>query len=141
MKMLYDKINKNLTQARKARDQFSVTLLSTVKGELGRISDGKPEKLTDDQIIKKIRTIVEGIELSGEQSGTINQRELDILDFYLPQMLSEEQVKTFVENMIKDTGAETLKDIGTVMQALKPHAAIMDMKIASIHAKLLLGAS
>ena len=142
MNELYDTINKNLTTARKAKDKFKVTLLSTLKGELGRISDGKPETLIEDRVIKRIRNMVEGVEEIlqhnfGDSSEMIKER--DILNSYLPKMLSEFDIICLVEEAIVESGAEGLKDMGKVMGALKKHAAVMDMKIASEHVKRFLG--
>ena len=44
--------------------------------------------------------------------------ELKILETYLPQMMSEDQVKVFVLEAIKETGATDAKDMGKVMKAV-----------------------
>ena len=48
------------------------------------------------------------------------ERELQILKNYLPQQLSEEEIKALVEEAIKQTGASSISDIGKVMGYLSP---------------------
>ena len=58
--------------------------------------------------------------------------EAEILKAYLPEKLSEEEVRLMISNIIDETGANTLKDMGAVMAKLKEHAdGKIDMKSAS----------
>lgn len=129
---MYNKINQDLMTARKAKDKMAVTFLSTLKGEIGRLCDGKPETLTDDQVIKVIRKMADNLkEVIAVKSDEQAVAELKILEAYLPQMMDESQIRAIVENEIRTVGAESMKDMGKVMGKLKVHAATMDMKIAS----------
>ncbi|MEK7502768.1 MAG: GatB/YqeY domain-containing protein [Patescibacteria group bacterium] len=47
-------------------------------------------------------------------------RELEILKNYLPQQMSEDEIKKLVEDAISQTGAKSIQDIGKVMGALMP---------------------
>ena len=58
--------------------------------------------------------------------------EAEILKAYLPEKLSEEEVRLMIANIIDETGANTLKDMGAVMANLKEQAdGKIDMKSAS----------
>ncbi len=58
--------------------------------------------------------------------------EAEILKTYLPEKLSEEEVRLMISNIINETGANTLKDMGTVMAKLKEQAdGKINMKTAS----------
>lgn len=48
------------------------------------------------------------------------KRELEILQTYLPAQMSDEEVKTIVEQTISETSASTIQDMGKVMGALNP---------------------
>ena len=48
------------------------------------------------------------------------ERELEILKTYLPEQLSEEEIKVLVDEAIKSTGASTMQDMGKVMGYLSP---------------------
>ena len=59
------------------------------------------------------------------------QAELDIVEEYLPSMMSEEEVNTVVESIIQETGATTMADFGKVMpQVMKKGAGKIDGSIA-----------
>ena len=58
--------------------------------------------------------------------------ELSILSTYLPQMFTEKDIKILIENIIKETGAESLSDIGKVMPiVIKRGAGKIDGRIAN----------
>ena len=58
--------------------------------------------------------------------------EAEILKTYLPEKLSEEEVRLIISTIINETGANTLKDMGTVMAKLKEQAdGKINMKTAS----------
>ena len=58
--------------------------------------------------------------------------EAEILKAYLPEKLSEEETRLMIANIIDETGANTLKDMGAVMAKLKEQAdGKIDMKSAS----------
>ena len=58
--------------------------------------------------------------------------EAEILKTYLPEKLSEEEVRLMISNIINETGANALKDMGTVMAKLKEQAdGKINMKTAS----------
>ena len=58
--------------------------------------------------------------------------EAEILRAYLPEKLDAEEVRKIISDIINETGAESLKDIGTVMAKLKQQAdGKIDMKLAS----------
>lgn len=49
----------------------------------------------------------------------IEEYELDIITTYLPEQLSDDEIKTLIDNAISKTGAESIKDMGKVMGLLK----------------------
>jgi uncharacterized protein YqeY len=61
------------------------------------------------------------------------QAELDIVERYLPSMMSEEEVNIVVESIIQETGATTMADFGKVMpQVMKKGAGKIDGSIAQL---------
>lgn len=58
--------------------------------------------------------------------------ELAVIEEFLPKMMSEEETKAAIEAIKAETGATGMKDMGTVMSALKAkHGAVLDGKLAS----------
>lgn len=88
----------------------------------------KKSELTDDEIISvlssEIKKRKDAIILyeKGERRELADKekREIDVLKKYLPEQLSEEELKKIIEDSIKNTGAQTIKDMGEVMADLAP---------------------
>jgi len=88
----------------------------------------KESQLTDEEIsqvvsseVKKRKEAIEEFG-KGERADLVEKekKELEILKKYLPEQLSEEEIKKIATKVIKETGAEEPKDIGKVMGNLMP---------------------
>ena len=67
-----------------------------------------------------------------EELAAAEAAELAVIEEFLPQMMSEAETMAAIEAIKTETGASTLKDMGTVMGALKAkHGAVLDGKLAS----------
>ncbi|MDP5103144.1 MAG: GatB/YqeY domain-containing protein [Erythrobacter sp.] len=67
-----------------------------------------------------------------EELAAVERAELSIIEEFLPQMLSEAETMAAIEAIKAETGASTIKDMGTVMAELKArHGAVLDGKLAS----------
>ncbi|MFH1401961.1 MAG: GatB/YqeY domain-containing protein [Parcubacteria group bacterium] len=83
----------------------------------------KEAELADKEIfdvisseIKKRREAIEGFEKGGRKESADKERqELAILQKYLPEQMSEEEIRKIAEEAIKKTGAKEIKDMGKVM--------------------------
>ena len=131
--MLIDQLKADMLAARKASDKARLTLLSTVVGELtanATVVNGE-KTVTDEAAIATLRKFVKNL----EEMVKINpsaQFEIDVLSAYLPQMLSEDEIRSIVQNLINNGAA----NMGQVMAALKAnHAGLYDGKMASTIAK------
>ncbi|MFH1657206.1 MAG: GatB/YqeY domain-containing protein [bacterium] len=86
----------------------------------------KESQLTEEEIMeaisyeaKKRKEAIVGFEKGGRTaSAEKEKKELEILQKYLPEQLSEEEIKKIVAETIKAVGAETVRDIGKVMKEL-----------------------
>jgi len=85
-------------------------------------------KLTNEEIldvvnleVKKRREAVEGFEKGGRmESAEKEKEEMEILKKYLPEQISEKEIKNLVAKAIESVGAKEIKDIGKVMAELMP---------------------
>lgn len=125
--MLLEKINKDYIEAKKSRDTLRESVLNLLRSnikykEIDAKSKGKT--LEDNDIIDIIRQEIkkrrESIELY-KQGGRLElvekeSEELKILQEYLPQELSEEEIRAIVNRIIESIGASSLKDLGNVMK-------------------------
>jgi len=118
--------------------QLSAAVLNKEKEKRYKISKEKPElsgeelekesQLMDEEIIEVIvfeaKKRKESIELfekgKREDLAKKEKQELEILQKYLPEQLSEEDLKKLAEEAVKKVGAKEMKDMGKVMQELMP---------------------
>jgi uncharacterized protein len=149
--VLRDEINTALKDAMKARDERRVSTLRLVNAALKNADleaqgQGKPA-LSDDDVLgllqKQIKQRQESIEIydqAGRKELADQERgEIEIIRAYLPQQMSEAEAKAAIAEVIKVTGAQSIKDMGKVMAALKQgYAGRMDFGKASGWVKVLL---
>ena len=129
--MLRDDINNALKDAMKARDERRVSTLRLVNSTLKNADieargQGKPP-LGDDEVLSVLQKMIkqrqESITLY-EQGGRneLAQQERDeitIISGYLPQQLSDDELRAAIAQSITETGAASMKDMGKVIGALK----------------------
>jgi uncharacterized protein len=151
--VLRDRINDALKDAMKAKDQRRVSTLRLVNAALKNADieargQGK-EALVDEAILallqKMIKQRQESIELyekGGRPELAQQEREeVAIISAYLPQQMSEDEVKAAIESAINHTGAAGMKDMGKVIGALRAkYAGRMDFGKVSGMVKAMLAA-
>jgi hypothetical protein len=142
---MQDKIRQELTVAMKARDAVRVsTLRGLVAAFINELvaKNRKPEdKLTDDEAIavikrgvKQRKDSIEQFEKGGRQDLVDKETaELKILETYLPQMMSKEDIEKTVRAMLEKMGpvdkAKSGQFVGAVMKELKGKADGGDVKV------------
>lgn len=123
--MLEDRIYKDYVAALKAKDKEKSQFLSFLRSELkNRAIELKEEKLKDCDalaVLKKQKKRLEDSKESAVSSGRQElidnaQAEIDLIESYLPKPLSEEQLASLVDEVIKDIQASSMKDMGKVMK-------------------------
>ena len=141
---LRDKIDNDYKNALKSKDKNKIStyrlILSGVKDLDINNRSGPNKKETDDEDIKKllkkmIKQRSESIEIYKKNNRSdlleIEQGELDVLSEYLPKQLSEADTEKICQEIIKNSGASSLKDMGKVMGELKKnHADTIDFSKA-----------
>jgi len=104
-------------------NKFRTTLLKTIIGEIDRDRD---KNISDEKVISIIKKMKENAELVD------NTEEINILNEYLPKVLSEEETTSIVNDMFKEN-TYTAKDMGSFMKTIKiKYGQSIDMKIVSI---------
>ena len=99
---LSEKINNDLKEAMKSKDSFKLSVIRMVKGAMQLEKPNPREELTDDEVIKVIskqikmrKEAIKEFESAGREDLVIqNQKELEILNAYMPEQLSLEELKT-----------------------------------------------
>lgn len=125
-----DQIMADLKQAMKDKDQDRLRVLRSLKSKLlEREIDERKEgeaSLSDEQTIEVLMKAAKQRKESIEQfeKGDRNdladaeKEELEIIESYLPEMLSEEEIRDIARDKIEELGAEDMSDMGQVMGAM-----------------------
>lgn len=142
MNTLENKIQIDLVWAMKNKDASKVSALRSIKTaimETKTASNGKKE-LEDNDIIKIIQKLAKQRNESAdiyEQNGRLElaeneRKELDVLNEYLPKMLTEQEIEDVVIKVIADLNASSMKDMGKVMGYInKTYAGQVDGSVVS----------
>jgi uncharacterized protein len=149
--MLREDINNNLKAAMKAGDKRKISTLRLINAAIkdrdieargaGRAALSEEELLALLQKMIKQRQESLGIyEQAGRHELASQEREeIAIIASYLPQQMSEADMRQVIADIIQQTGAVGARDIGKVMASLKQaYAGKMDFAKASALAKTLL---
>ena len=137
--MLRDDINNALKEAMKAKNERAVSTLRLINSALKNADieargAGKPP-LGDAEVLAVLQKMIKQRQESKElyekggrpELAAQEGEEIAIIASYLPQQMSESEVKAAIEAAIKDTGAAGIKDMGKVIGALKAkYAGRMD---------------
>ena len=115
----------DLTAAMKAQDAARTSTLRMVKAAMMNRQIEKGSELDDDDMQKLLRSLVkqrrdsiEQYEKAGRQELVDKeQTEIDVIESYLPQAASHEEIEQAVAAAIAETGATSMRDMGKVMKA------------------------
>lgn len=120
----------DLKQAMKAKEQDRLRVLRSLKSkllerEISERQEGEAS-LSDEQTIevlmkaaKQRKESIEQFEKGGRDDLVQSEKEeLEIINSYLPEMLSEEEVRKVAQQKINQLGAENMADMGKVMGAM-----------------------
>ncbi|PLX12867.1 MAG: glutamyl-tRNA amidotransferase [Marinilabiliales bacterium] len=122
---LEEKINQDIKQAMLSREKDKLEALRAIKTALlvAKTEKGASDSMSEDAEIKILQRLVK----QRKESATIfedkNRKELaqkewfeaSIIEKYLPEQMSEEEVKLVIKKIIEQTGAESMADMGKVM--------------------------
>ena len=122
---LLDKIISDLTDAMKAKEADRLSTLRMVKANLMNRKIEKGGELTDDEVVKALQSLVkqrrdsvDQYEKAGREDLAAKEKtEIGVIEGYLPQAASREEIEAAVAAAIAETGATTIKDMGSVMKA------------------------
>ena len=136
---LVDEIQKDMYKAMKEKEKERINALRNIIGKLKYKYIDKGDKLTEQEEIKVIQSLAkqrrESIKMykQGGRNDLVETetKELSIIEEYLPQAMCEEEVRRLVRKTVKETGAESMSDLGKVMPlVMKKGAGKVDGKIA-----------
>ena len=128
---LYETIQSDMYEAMKTKDKFKA---STLRIALAKLKDKKIEKREDlnkndeikiiQNLVKQRKEAADIYEKNNRSELMKNEmNELEILSMYLPKMMSENELNTLIKEVLSDTGATNMSDMGKVMPEIMKRSA------------------
>ena len=124
---MVEKLKQDMIEAMKAKDKERLTTIRMIKGELDKEHIDKKREINDELLIEVVTRGIKQRKDSisefekGNRSDLIEktQSEIDILQNYLPEQLSEDEVITIIDEAISLIHPGGVRDMGKVMKAAK----------------------
>jgi uncharacterized protein len=125
---LKDRITEDMKTAMRAKDSARLSAVRLLLAALKQREVDERIVLTDgdvvgviDKMLKQRRESISQYEAAGRQDlADVEKFEVQVLNAYMPQALSEAEIETAVVDVVAATGAKSPQDMGKVMAALKP---------------------
>ncbi len=151
--MLRQAFTDRLKQAMKAREARTVSTVRLIltglkERDVARRAEGNAEGIAEPEIARMLQSMIkqrrESIALyeQGNRADLAQQErdEIGVIESFLPQQMTEDQIAAAAQAVIAETGAAGIKDMGKVMATLREHhAGSMDFSRAGPIVKRLLG--
>ncbi len=143
--MLREELKKQLVEAMKSKNDAVVSTIRLINAAIKQKDiEARPGGNTDgiddaailslmQSMIKQRRESIDMYTKGGRpELAAAEQSEIDVIQTFLPQQMSEEEMKKAISDIIAVTGASSIKDMGKVMGALRgKYAGQMDFGAAS----------
>ena len=133
---MFEKITKDLLDAMKSKDAFRLSVLRMLKSALKNEEINKKSPLTDDEVLAVIKKQVKTRKDSMNEYISYNRLdlaetlkgEIEILNTYLPEELSEEELNKIIDDTITELNVDSIKSMGLVIKTISSkYAARCDM--------------
>ena len=128
---LREQISTDIKQSMRSKDSARLETLRLLKAAIQRREIDERVELSDSDVLSVIQKMIkQGHDAirqfeKGNREDLVNKElaMVRILESYTPQPLEEEQLKKLIDEIIKDTKALSVKDMGQVMNQIKEKAA------------------
>jgi len=128
---LRDRLTEDLKQAMKSRDQLRMDVIRMIKAavlnkevELKKdLDDAEMSRVMTSMIKQRKESVAQFEKGNRAELAAKERQEIAIIEAYLPQTLTPDQLTGVVEAVIRDTGATSPKDLGAVMKAVMARLA------------------
>jgi uncharacterized protein YqeY len=119
-----EKIDQDIVQAVKSKDELTVSVLRMLKSAIKNAEIDKGEKLKESETInvlekqaKQHKDSIEQYQRGGRKDLVDKEKaELSIIEKYLPEKMSEEELEKLTEQVILDLGASSIEKTGQVIK-------------------------
>ena len=128
---LKEKLQEDLKSSMKNKDTVKKSVVTLIRAAIKQHEVDNRVELADDAIIdiisKQLKqrkdSLAEFVKANRDDLVEETKSEIQVLEGYLPQQLSEEELEKIVIETIAEVGAISMKDMGKIMTAIKPKTA------------------
>ena len=125
---LKDEINKEMKAAMKSRDKDRLKTIRLILSEIKRVEVDERIAVDDQRIlsilakmIKQRRDSIAQYDSAGRtELSKIETDEITVINEFLPEALTDNEINNLIEKAISEPGAESMKDMGRVMGIIRP---------------------
>lgn len=126
--MIVDNIKSDMKAAMLAKEKDRLKTIRTILAAFKQYEVDERKEVDDevalkilDKMVKQRRDSIAQFEKASRQDLIdVEQFEVEVIQTYLPQQLSEEEIKSLVTEIINSVNAEGIRDMGKVMGQLRP---------------------
>ncbi|PNP92621.1 glutamyl-tRNA amidotransferase [Hoylesella timonensis] len=122
---LFEQISEDIKTAMKARDKVALDTLRNIKKVFleAKTAPGANDTLNDDAALKIIQKLAKQgkeaaqtyIDAGRKDLADVELQQVQVIERYLPQQLSMEEIASAVKEIIEQVGASSMKEMGQVM--------------------------
>ena len=125
---LKDEINREMKAAMKSRDKDRLKTIRLILSEIKRVEVDERIAVDDQRtlsilakMIKQRRDSIAQYDSAGRtELSKIETDEITVINEFLPEALTNDEINNLIEKAISETGAESMKDMGRVMGIIRP---------------------
>jgi len=131
--MLIETIDQDIKKAMLAKDDARLRGLRAIKSALllARTEKGASEVISEETELKVLQKLIkqrkESAEIYQSQNREdlyqIEKEEMQVIEAYLPQQMSRDEITAYLQDLIKKTGASSVKEMGKIMGAANKELA------------------
>ncbi len=146
-------LNAAMKEAMKNKDQTALSTIRLINAalkdrDITARGNGKADGIDEAEILSMLQSMIKQRQESAqtycdagrEELAEREEAEIEIIKQFLPQQLTEDEIKALIQTLVEETGASNIKDMGKIMGALKTqYAGQIDMGKAGALVKEILG--
>ena len=125
---LKDEINKEMKAAMRSRDKDRLKTIRLILSEIKRVEVDERFAVDDQRtlsilakMIKQRRDSIAQYDSAGRtELSKIETDEITVINEFLPEALTDDEINNLIEKAISETGADSMKDMGKVMGIIRP---------------------
>lgn len=128
MSDLKERLVEDMKQAMREKNKKKLSVIRMARAAIKNKEIQHQKELDDDEVIKvlagQVKQLRESIKefKKGNREDAVAEaeNEIEILEQYLPEKMSEEEIEKLVAEVIEETGASDMSDMGKVMKTIMP---------------------